>query len=88
MNVNYERSFLRDLEKVKNRKLLFRLSVIIEMVKSAGSLNDLNHVKKIKGHPHAFRIRLDDFRIGFFLEKDTVIFTRFLNRKDLYRHFP
>ena len=35
-----------------------------------------------------YRIRLGDYRIGIEIQKDTIIFTRFLHRKDIYKFFP
>lgn len=35
-----------------------------------------------------FRSRIGDFRMGAKLEGDTLVFIRFLNRKDIYRYFP
>lgn len=37
---------------------------------------------------NAFRIRVGNYRIGIYLEKDTVIFTRVALRKDIYDIFP
>ncbi|NPA92437.1 MAG: type II toxin-antitoxin system RelE/ParE family toxin, partial [Chloroflexi bacterium] len=35
-----------------------------------------------------YRIRLGDYRLGLEIEGDTVVFVRFLHRRDIYRYFP
>lgn len=42
----------------------------------------------MKGFRNAFRIRIKDYRLGFYLEKDTILISRLLNRKDIYKYFP
>ena len=88
MKVLYEKSFLKDITKIKDKKVLNRISDTIGMVKTMRDLKTLPNVKKINGHPSAFRIRIGDYRLGFFYENETVIFPRFLNRKNIYNYFP
>lgn len=88
MKVLYEKSFLRDIKKVKNQKLLDNLSNAIVEIKSSVEIFSLANIKKLKGHPSAYRVKIGDFRLGFFYENNTAILTRFLNRKDIYKFFP
>lgn len=88
MKVLYEKSFLRDIKKVKNQKILDALAIVIEKIKSSEKIYSLANIKKLKGHPSAYRIKIGDFRLGFFFENNSAILTRFLNRKDIYKFFP
>ncbi len=88
MKILYEKSLWRDIKKVKDQKLLDNLTIAIEEIKSSDKLFSLTNIKKLKGHPAAFRIKIGDFRLGFFYEDNTAILTRFLNRKDIYKFFP
>ena len=88
MKVLYEKSFLSDIKKVKNKKLLNNLTNTIEEIKSADEIFSLANIRKLKGHPAAYSIRISDFRLGFFYDNNTAIITRFLNRKDIYKFFP
>jgi len=88
MKVLYEKSFLRDIKKVKNQKLLDILGNTIEDIKSADEIFSLSNIRKLKGHPAAYSVRIGDFRLGLFYENNTAILTRFLNRKDIYKLFP
>ena len=88
MKVDFRDSFTKDLKGVKEKGLLGRVREIIEAVEKTDSLTELPNLKKLKGGGNYFRVRVGDYRVGVALENDTVVFVRFLNRKDIYKHFP
>ena len=88
MKVEFRGSFAKDLKGVKDKGLLNRVKELIEVVEEADSITDVSNLKKLKGGSNYFRLRVGDYRVGITLENDTVIFVRFLNRKDIYKYFP
>ena len=88
MKTAFRESFARDLGALRNKKLLKRVRDVIENVEQAGSLNELPHLKKLKGEKNYYRLRIADYRLGLTLEGDTVVFVRCLARKDIYKFFP
>ena len=44
--------------------------------------------RKITGFKNAYRIKLADYRIGFFFEKGIIEFARIMHRKEIYKFFP
>jgi mRNA interferase RelE/StbE len=88
VKVGFRDSFTKDLRGVKTKGLLGRVREVIEAAEKADSLAELSNLKKLKGGGNYFRVRVGDYRIGIALDGDTVIFVRFLNRKDIYKHFP
>ena len=88
MKTLYEKSFGRDLKKIKDKRLLKQAQKIIAQVESATSLTDLQNVKKLEGYTTYYRIRVGEYRIGIEVLEGQVIFVCFLNRKDIYRYFP
>jgi mRNA interferase RelE/StbE len=88
MVVEYANIFKKDLEAINNKELALSVKNIIEHVKSAKSIAELKSVKKMKGAKNAYRIRTGSYRIGFYLENNTILFARFLHRKDNYKYFP
>jgi mRNA interferase RelE/StbE len=84
----FKESFARDLKTVRNKKLLNRVKEAIEAVEQAETLTSLPQLKKLKGEHNYFRLRVGEYRIGVALEEDTIVFVRFLARKDIYRYFP
>ncbi|MFO7864606.1 MAG: type II toxin-antitoxin system RelE/ParE family toxin [Salinivirgaceae bacterium] len=88
MIVQIDRQFSKDTRKINDKQLLGQLADLIENVQESEKISDLPNCKKLKGNKNAYRIRLRDYRIGFILENEAVVFIRFLNRKDIYKFFP
>lgn len=88
MKILFEKKFLKDINALNNKNLKQRIEQIIIEIENATSFDNLNNCKKLKGHKSAYRIRIGEYRLGFFFENQTVIFTRFMHRKEIYRYFP
>jgi mRNA interferase RelE/StbE len=88
LNLEFKASFVRDLKKIKDKKLKAQVQGVIEAVEQARSLQEIENIRKLKGSDRYYRVRVGDYRIGLSVEKDTVTFVRFLHRKDVYRYFP
>jgi len=88
MKVLFEKTFGRDLKKVKNKHLLKQIKDVIEQVESVSSLNEVENLKKLQGFDSYYRIRTGDYRIGVEVIEGQIIFVCFLHRKDIYRYFP
>lgn len=88
MKTAFRESFARDLKLVRDKQVLSRVKRVIESVEQADSLDGLPNIKKLRGPKNYFRLRLGDYRIGVVVESDTVLFVRFLDRKDIYKYFP
>ncbi len=88
MNVEFRKSFEKDLSKIRDAELLKRIQAVIEEVESVNNWTDLINVKKLKTPGDYYRIRVSDYRIGLSVSEDTVVFVRVLHRKEIYRYFP
>lgn len=89
MNVEFTRRFQKDFYHLsKNNNLAKLLDTVIENVVNASKTSDIKNLKKLQGFKIYYRIRVGTFRIGVKIEKDTVIFAAFDNRKDIYKKFP
>ena len=89
MKIRIEKSFAKDVNKIKDKKLLQNLSNIITELENFKSLREISHIKKIKGYKTFFRIRIGDYRLGLEeLQGKGLYLIRFLHRKEIYRYFP
>ncbi|MBE9128612.1 MULTISPECIES: type II toxin-antitoxin system RelE family toxin [unclassified Coleofasciculus] len=88
MNIEFRKSFEKDLGSIRDTTLLQRIRAVIEEVETAENLSEVTNIKKLKGDGDYYRIRVGDYRIGITVNEDTVIFVRVLHRKDVYRYFP
>jgi mRNA interferase RelE/StbE len=84
-----DKSFDRDIDKIKDKTLLRKIRKFISTIEEAASLSDILHIKKIEGYKSFYRIKIGDYRLGFeALSNKEIVLIRFLHRKDIYRYFP
>jgi len=88
MNVKVRGKFNKQIKSIKDTKLKLKILSIIEDLEKENSLDQIRNVKKMKGSENAFRIKLGNYRIGFFEEEDYIELAVFAHRKDIYRFFP
>jgi mRNA-degrading endonuclease RelE of RelBE toxin-antitoxin system len=88
MKVEYLKQFSKDLLKINDENLKNNLFDTIVLLKETENLNLLSNVKKLKGHPEAYRIRIGKYRLGFFFDGEVVELARFAKREDIYKLFP
>ena len=87
MTVHFRKSFVKDLEALDSSHRI-RVERAIQEIKSAVTLHDLQHFRKLQGRSDFFRSRVGEYRLGIALISDEVILVRCLRRKDFYRYFP
>jgi len=84
-----ERSFDRDVDKIKDKKLLKKIRSFISTIEEVVSISEILHIRKIEGYVSFYRIKIGDYRLGMeALSDKEVVLVRFLHRKDIYRYFP
>jgi addiction module RelE/StbE family toxin len=88
MQVEFRKTFKEDLKNLKDGKVLKRIQKVVEEVELANALLEIRNIKLLQGHEDFYRIRVGDYRIGLFVEEETVAFVRVLHRKEVYRYFP
>jgi mRNA interferase RelE/StbE len=88
VKVEFRKTFEKDLKKAGDKFLFKKVKEVIELMELADNLDDISNLKKLKGNDNYFRIRVGDYRIGLFLEGDTVLFVRVMHRREFYRYFP
>jgi mRNA interferase RelE/StbE len=88
MKVEYLSKFSKDIDKIALQATKTAILNVINEVRQANRIGDIKNVKKLVGYKTAYRIRVGEYRIGFFYENDTVIFARIASRKDIYNLFP
>jgi len=86
--VKTKKSFNKDIDKISDSKLAQRIKETIEFIEKANTINQVHNLKKMKGDINAYRIRIGNYRLGFFFKNDIVELTIFAHRKDIYKYFP
>ena len=88
MKVLFGSVFQKDLMKIKDSNLKSKIKKAIITLEESENLLQISNVKKMKGHLSAYRIRIGDYRLGFYFEDDVVNLARFVKRNDIYKLFP
>jgi len=88
MEVEFLEKFSKDIDTINLKSVKKSLVKLILTIEQAKTIDEISNLKKLKGHKFAFRIRIGDYRVGFFLESGKVIFARIVHRKDIYKVFP
>ena len=89
MNIEFDRSFEKSLDRLQNPGILKRTEGIIIQIEAAKSLTELSNIKKLTGFPNYFRSRIGDYSLGFeSIDKNTIRFIIIAHRKDIYQSFP
>jgi mRNA interferase RelE/StbE len=80
-------SFQRDVKKAP-KEIVVQLNNIFSEIIQAKSIAEIPKIKKLSGYKGAYRIRIDDYRLGLLIENDIATLVRLLSRKDVYKYFP
>lgn len=89
MNVRYDKSFIKAIDKIKDKTVLNRIESVIYKLELVESIEKITNTKKLIGYSTYYRIKIGDYRIGFELIDDTEIrLITVLHRKDIYKRFP
>lgn len=89
MKVEFDKSFLKSIDKIKDAKILQRIEKVILECESATRISEISNVKKLQGFSDYFRIKMGSYRIGFQMHNKSVIrFIIITHRKDIYKKFP
>ena len=88
MQVEFLNSFYKDLDSISQKSVRSQVIRLIEQIESADNLLSFPNIKKLKGHKSAYRFRIGDYRVGFFLDGQKVQLAHVVHRKDIYKVFP
>ncbi|MFN6039383.1 MAG: type II toxin-antitoxin system RelE family toxin [Bacteroidota bacterium] len=88
MQVEFLSKFSKDLDHISQKSVKKNIIKLILICESADQLSAIPNLKKLIGHKSAYRIRVGDYRLGFFYENQKIIFSRVIHRKDIYKVFP
>jgi len=88
MKVIFLEKFSKDLDKLKDKKARQFIKNAVLKVEEAPSLEKITGLKRLKGEKGAYRLRVGNYRIGLYIQGNTVEMARVAHRKDIYDVFP
>jgi len=88
MKTEFLKQFDKDAKNISVQSVRDDVIKAIKNVENSTSRSQIKGLKKLKGYKNAFRIKIGDYRIGIFIERNIVEFARVIHRKDIYKIFP
>ena len=88
MKLLIDKSFEKNLIKIKDKSTRHKTADSLEGIINASSLSQIKGAKKLKGFEHFYRIKLGEFSLGFSMIDGVIIALRILHRNDKYKYFP
>jgi mRNA interferase RelE/StbE len=87
--VEFDKSFAKSIDKVKDKSLLAKIETTITELEIAQTIQEIKNLKKLTGFKSYYRIRLGAYRLGIEkIDENTVRFIVIAHRKDIYKNFP
>ena len=87
MKIEFLKQFSKDIDKISSPVVKKSILNLIEEPEAADSIRNIRNLKKIVGFKTAYRIKLGQYRIGFFIEKNGVQLARVAHWTYIYRLF-
>ena len=89
MIVEFDKSFDKSLDRIKDPSLRRRIERTIIQIEKLDSISKLPNIKKLSGFSVYYRIRIGEYRLGIeAMDKTTIRMIILAHRKDIYRFFP
>jgi len=89
MKIEITKRFVKDTQKITDKRILLKIQQILLEAQKIESLISLNDLEEMSGYPNFYRIKFDyRYRIGIYLENETIQFLRVGSRENFYKRFP
>jgi mRNA interferase RelE/StbE len=89
MIVEFDKSFSKSLDKIKDSTILHRIETTLLKLEKAESLKDIRNLKRLTGFKSYYRIRIGNYRLGLEqIDNKTVRVIIIAHRSDIYKIFP
>ena len=87
MNVAFRSSFLKDIKKIKDKKVKELILLTISEVKSAQSTKSIPKIERLVSRQPFYKIKKHPYRFGLYIENAEVEFVKFGTRKTFTKIF-
>ena len=88
MKVSFSKQFDKQIDAISDSTVKAAIGNAIQKIIASPSLSKIPNLIKMKGHKTAYRMRVGNYRIGFYFEKSEVFISAVAHRKDIYKKFP
>jgi mRNA interferase RelE/StbE len=82
------KKFQKQENGIQDQQLLNLFLNAIDNIENAETIIDISNLKKMKGYNNAYRIKIKNYRLCFYLNENIIELEKFEHRKDAYNDFP
>lgn len=89
MNIEISKRFVKDTQKITDKRILAKIQQVILEAQQVESIIDLAELEEMTGYPNFYRVKFDyRYRLGLYCEGETIEFLRVGSRESFYKKFP
>ena len=93
MELIFRPRFKRELQRIKDKKVLQSISVTLRQIEGANNIKLIGGLVKLEKHAHYYRIKIKlseqkDYRLGLMIKGKKVWAERIARRIKIYKNFP
>ncbi len=89
MKIQISKRFVKDCEKINDPRIVAKIRKTLENAQTVMHISELSQLEEMSGHTGYFRLKFDyRYRMGLYLEDETLQFLRVGRREDFYKKFP
>lgn len=88
MRLEFRRSFLKDIRRIKDISIRERLTQVLRHLEDAEDIISIKDLKQMTGTSEYYRLRIGSHRLGLKKVNDSLEIIRFLPRGEIYKKFP
>jgi len=88
VKVEYRNSFLKDIKKIKDKKVKDLIESTILEAKAANNINEINNCERLTSKGKFYKIKHPPYRFGVHIDKGIIEFIKFGTRENFYSDFP
>lgn len=88
MITEHRTSFLKDIKKIKDKKVKQLIEDTIMQAKAAQSVNEISNCERLTSKGKFYKIKHPPYRFGVYIDNGIIEFIKFGTRENFYRDFP
>ncbi len=89
MKIQISKRFVKDTQKITDKRILVKIQQVIIEAGQAERLVNISDLEEMSGFLKFYRIKFDyRYRIGIYCENEIIQFLRVDNREGFYKKFP
>ncbi len=88
MVVEFRKSFLKDIKKLRAIATKRLISKIINECEEAETINQISHCEPLTSKGKFFKLKHGQYRFGVYIDNGTIEFLKFGTRQNFYKDFP